>query len=131
MRQYVLRNEKDARYCAGQIIGLSLERPIEVTLKLWRPKRSSGQNKLLWKRHTAVAAAINVSSGKIVTPEWVHYEIFSKAFLPGKLITLPDGSEHWAPDETSSNINTKKFNDALTAYEAWCVEWDIELDDSD
>ena len=96
------------------------------TLAPYKPRRSNAQNNLLWKWHSEVAAEFSVFTGKHWTPEHVHYRFFSPKFLKGEVVELPDGTKAWA-SEGSSTQNKQDMSDAMTDYQRWCLENDIEL----
>jgi len=96
----------------------------------YKPRRSSAQNRLLWKWHGEVAAEFSVFTGKHWTPEIVHYRFFLPKFLKGEVVELPDGSKAWASDG-SSNQNKQDMSDAMTEYQVWCLNNSIELTQPD
>ena len=74
------------------LAGQSLDKPLEVTVKPYRRKRTNPQNATYWWRWNAVAGEIANITGHTV--EEVH-EIAKALHCPIKLrrFTLPDGEE--------------------------------------
>ena len=116
------------------VLPRDLDRCISVISKLvgtyeikpHKPRRTSAQNRLLWKWHREVAAEFSVFTGKYWTDDHVHYRFFCPKFLKGQVVDLPDGSHAWA-SETSSTQNRQDMSDAMTEYQAWCLNNGIEL----
>ena len=127
-KSVVIKDQQGKDRVCKFIQAFKLTKPVQITFKEYKPVRSWSQNATLWMWHHDVAAEISLYTGKYWSAEAVHYRVFCPKFLRGEVVELPDGTKAWA-SETSSNQNKMDLADAMTNYQAWCIDNGIELRD--
>ena len=104
--------------------------PIEVTVKDYVPKRSSAQNRRLWKLHAMAGKEIGC------TPEDCHEDMLCK-FYGFAYVKMPSGETKRVPLQRSSQRDKKEFQQFLEDVEmfygselnVWIGENDADLPD--
>lgn len=126
--QLVLNGEDARELAVRRLLRVPFEPLHEVRIKLWRPPKTSRQNKTLWMWHREVAAHILARTGTRVMPETIHEHLFLPRFMPVKETVTVGGESITIPMGTSDMDNDRPtMKEAMDAYEAWCTTNEIEI----
>lgn len=81
---------------------LPIDKPLKVTVELFRPARSLNANRRLWALHQKAAEAVGCSA------EELHEEMLC-AHYGYKVVDMPTGNSKRVPLERSHDKDSKKF----------------------
>lgn len=101
---HVLRDEDSRLRAIKHIEALSLEKPWQVDIKLYRKNRSSAQNRLYWMWLTIVGDDLGYTKKEM-------HKVFAKKFLPLD-VTVAMG-ETVNDTKSTTDLNTKEFTEYL------------------
>lgn len=122
-RRYIIRNEDIRANCLRLLEGVSIEKPVEVTIKRHVKPRSTAQNSLYWAWLTIVEQ--DTGNGK----DDLH-SLFKRQFLPRRFLDVDGESVEVEPH--TPKCSTVEFTEYLDRVQQFCVsELAIVLPDPD
>ena len=110
-RTFKLENPKQLAQCCGVIAKLS-EFPLEIIARDYVPKRSSAQNRRLWKLHGLAAEVVGC------TADQMHEDMLCEIFGYDQ-VQMPSGDLRRIPLKRSSERNKKEFMEFLDRVESF------------
>lgn len=115
MRTWVIEQPEQRERFAAFVARLPLDRPQEITVREFVPKRSSEQNARLWKLHSMAAEVVGCGA------EEMHEEMLCEHFGANE-IHMPNGSIRRVPVKRSSGRNKREFSAFMEFVEAFYAE---------
>ena len=119
--EWVLGTDEDRRRFAAALALLPLDKPLAVTVKPYRRRRTTSQNATHWWRLNALCDAIALDTGH--TAQEIH-DVVKARFCPCKPKTFeePDGTTYTFAVRSTTLLDVTEMADFMTRVEAWAAE---------
>ena len=115
MRTWVIEQPEQRERFAAFVARLPLDRPQQVTIAEYVPKRSNEQNARLWKLHSMAAEVVGCGADEM------HEEMLCEHFGANE-VRMPNGSIRRVPVKRSSQRNKREFGQFMEFVEAFYAE---------
>ena len=120
--EWVLRTAADRNAFVARLDRLPLDKPLAVTVKPYRRKRTLSQNATHWWRLNALCDALALDTGH--TSEELH-ELLKAKFCPVKPMTVMG---YQVAVRSTKALDVAEMADFMTRVEAWAAEeWGFEM----
>ena len=117
--KYIVHSDLDLEKVRLHIGSLSLEKPVEITIKEWEQNRTNALNRLMHSWFNRMAEHYFLTTGEQYAPlAWK--EMLKEKFLGFDMIELPDGSVK-AITKHTSDCNTKELTEFLEKVDYYAV----------
>lgn len=118
-RMLIVDSETRRAYAVKVLSLLPIDKPVSVTVELFKAKRTDTQNKRLWALHTLASEHTGYS------PEEMHEHALCRHFgyTEKEVTDLFTGEivQKRIPNKRSSVRNTKEFAEFMTRTEEWYI----------
>ena len=126
----IILTEADRHSAAQAIQILPLDKPLKVTVEVYKKNRSLAQNNLLWMWMTQLSNEYGLKTGKFYDPEVWKLQM-CKQFLEMKHMEWPNGDE-WEEIRGTSKLKTDEFSKFLENVDHFVgSEYEIQLNHPD
>lgn len=115
--EYILRSDAVRANCIAKLRGLSLDKPVRVTIERYRKRRTLAQNRLMWAYLSLIAEAVADHVGED-EPEVIH-EYFKARFCPPQAVEV---AGEWVETRSTKTLSTAQMGAYLDAIYRWSVE---------
>ena len=116
MPHYFVINDEQTRANACKLIaGLDLKRPWRVEVGVFRPRRTTNQNNLMWAWINEVADHVREHTGQ--DSDEIH-EFFKAKFLPAKIVEINGESFDY---RTTTKLTTAEMSDYMDRIYFWAT----------
>lgn len=120
--EWTLATLYDRHQFVTALMALPLDKPLAVTVKPYRRKRTLSQNATHWWRLNALCDALALDTGH--TSEELH-ELLKARFCPVKPMTVMG---YQVAVRSTKALDVAEMADFLTRVEAWAAEeWGFEM----
>ena len=117
--KYIVHSDLDLEKVRLHIGSLSLEKPVEITIKEWEQNRTNAQNNLMHLWFNKIPEHRFLTTGEMHSPlAWKEY--LKEKFLGFDMIELPDGSVK-AITKHTSDCSTKELTEFLEKIDFYAV----------
>ena len=122
----IIRTEADRHSAAQAIQFLPLNKPLKVTVEVYKKNRSLAQNNLLWMWMTQLSNEYGLKAGKFYDPEVWKLQM-CKQFLGMEHLEFQNGEE-WEEIRVTSKLNTAEFTQFLEDIDHFVgSEYEVQL----
>ena len=117
--KYICRTQLDLENVRLNLLSMSLDRPVEITIKEYVKNRSHAQNLLMHDWFNKMSEHYFLTTGESYAPlAWK--ELLKEKFLGFDMIELPDGTIK-AITKHTSDCNTKELTEFLEKIDHYAV----------
>ena len=117
--KYICRTQLDLENVRLNLMSLSLDKPVEITIKEYVKNRSHAQNRLMHDWFNKMSEHYFLTTGESYAPlSWK--ELLKEKFLGFDMIELPDGTIK-AITKHTSDCNTKELTEFLEKIDHYAV----------
>ena len=117
--KYICRTQSDLEYIRLNLLSMSLDKPVEITIKEYVKNRSHAQNRLMHDWFNKMSEHYFLTTGEFYAPlAWK--ELLKEKFLGFDMIELPDGTIK-AITKHTSDCNTKELTEFLEKIDYYAV----------
>ena len=117
--KYICRTQSDLEYIRLNLLSMSLDKPVEITIKEYVKNRSHAQNRLMHDWFNKMSEHYFLTTGESYAPlAWK--ELLKEKFLGFDMIELPDGTIK-AITKHTSDCNTKELTEFLEKIDHYAV----------
>ena len=117
--KYICRTQLDLENVRLNLMSMSLDKPVEITIKEYVKNRSHAQNRLLHDWFNKMSEHYFLTTGESYAPlAWK--ELLKEKFLGFDMIELPDGTIK-AITKHTSDCNTKELTEFLEKIDHYAV----------
>ena len=115
----IINNESEKNLFVEKMLAATIKEPIQVETSLYKPKRSTAINSLMWIWNGEIQKHIRETQGQIYSTDDIH-EFMVNLLLPRTTIEI-NGKERTIRSHTSKFTN-KEMVDYLELLEMYCGE---------
>lgn len=117
--KYICRTQLDLENVRLNLMSMSLDKPVEITIKEYVKNRSHAQNRLMHDWFNKMSEHYFLTTGESYAPlAWK--ELLKEKFLGFDMIELPDGTIK-AITKHTSDCNTKELTEFLEKIDYYAV----------
>lgn len=117
--KYICRTQLDLENVRLNLMSLSLDKPVEITIKEYVKNRSHAQNRLMHDWFNKMSEHYFLTTGELYAPlAWK--ELLKEKFLGFDMIELPDGTIK-AITKHTSDCTTKELTEFLEKIDHYAV----------
>lgn len=117
--KYICRTQLDLENVRLNLLSMSLDKPVEITIKEYVKNRSHAQNRLMHDWFNKMSEHYFLTTGESYAPlAWK--ELLKEKFLGFDMIELPDGTIK-AITKHTSDCNTKELTEFLEKIDHYAV----------
>lgn len=117
--KYICRTQSDLENVRLNLLSMSLDKPVEITIKEYVKNRSHAQNRLMHDWFNKMSEHYFLTCGESYAPlAWK--ELLKEKFLGFDMIELPDGTIK-AITKHTSDCNTKELTEFLEKIDHYAV----------
>ena len=117
--KYICRTQLDLENVRLNLLSMSLDKPIEITIKEYVKNRSHAQNRLMHDWFNKMSEHYFLTTGESYAPlAWK--ELLKEKFLGFDMIELPDGTIK-AITKHTSDCSTKELTEFLEKIDYYAV----------
>lgn len=117
--KYICRTQLDLENVRLNLMSMSLDKPVEITIKEYVKNRSHAQNRLMHDWFNKMSEHYFLTCGESYAPlAWK--ELLKEKFLGFDMIELPDGTIK-AITKHTSDCNTKELTEFLEKIDHYAV----------
>lgn len=117
--KYICRTQLDLENVRLNLMSMSLDKPVEITIKEYVKNRSHAQNRLMHDWFNKMSEHYFLTTGESYAPlAWK--ELLKEKFLGFDMIELPDGTIK-AITKHTSDCNTKELTEFLEKIDHYAV----------
>ena len=122
----IIRTEVDRHSAAQAIQFLPLDKPLKVTVEVYKKNRTLAQNNLMWEWMKQLANEVGLRTGKFYDP-MIWKEQMCKQFLGMEHFEFPNGEE-WDDIRGTSKLKTDEFSKFLENVDHFVgSEYEVQL----
>lgn len=124
--KYIVHSDLDLEKVRLHLGSLSLEKPVEITIKEWEQNRTNAQNRTIHKFFNLMSQHWFLSTGELYTPE--SFKLYlKKLFLGYDVVKTFDGTEEICIKKTSK-CSVKEMSEFIEKIYFWAqTELDLSL----